>query len=306
MDIQELKKWAKNKIESDDLSKQVSKRIKETVWEKQNQREGFRESFKPLISQFEKPEDHKTKNIFTQNLEMLQNRLALTEGIAANQQAITQGLAGNRAAITQGLNQLGQIINQPQVEGAPQDVPEGQPPTYDESQQQQQQQQQIRQFNIERKFNENDFGTLNEYGYPRPSNFFRSNNENLQQILEEVTGEIRTLTGQINCRNRSLNPAQEYINETNRNEAQKETLQKYKNVINDYFRAINYQIGQGIRNPNQLINRLKLLGGSIMAGNNGVVPEFTQIAKYLNTIKVLPTKELNKMMKTMNIYLGMK
>ena len=26
------------------------RRIKETTWEKQNQREGFRESFKPLIS----------------------------------------------------------------------------------------------------------------------------------------------------------------------------------------------------------------------------------------------------------------
>lgn len=44
MDIQEIKKWTKNKIESDDLSKQVRRRIKETTWEKQNQREGFRES----------------------------------------------------------------------------------------------------------------------------------------------------------------------------------------------------------------------------------------------------------------------
>lgn len=48
--------------------------------------------------------------------------------------------------------------------------------------------------------------------------------------------------------------------------------------MNDYFRSINYQVGQGIRNSNQLIDRLKLLGGSIMGGNNGVVLEFTQIA----------------------------
>ena len=58
MDIQEIKNYAKNKIESDDLSKQVRRRIKETTWEKQNQREGFRESFQPLISQFDKPEDY--------------------------------------------------------------------------------------------------------------------------------------------------------------------------------------------------------------------------------------------------------
>ena len=77
MDIQEIKNFAKNKIESDDLAKQVRRRIKETAWEKQNQREGFRESFKPLISQFEKPEDPQRKNIFTQNQELLKNQLFL-------------------------------------------------------------------------------------------------------------------------------------------------------------------------------------------------------------------------------------
>ena len=88
MDIQEIKKWAKNKIESDDLSKQVRKRIKETTWEKQNQREGFRESFQPPISQFEEPEDNKTRNIFTQNQDMIKKQLALTEDVRDNQQAI--------------------------------------------------------------------------------------------------------------------------------------------------------------------------------------------------------------------------
>ena len=62
MDIQEIKNFAKNKIESDDLARQVRRRIKETTWEKQNMREGFSETFKPLISQFEKPEDTKTRN----------------------------------------------------------------------------------------------------------------------------------------------------------------------------------------------------------------------------------------------------
>ena len=90
MDIQEIKTWAKNKIDSDDLTRRVRRKIKETTWEK-NQREGFSETFKPLISQFEKPEDPKKKNIFTQNQEMLRNQLALTEGLRDNQRAITQG-----------------------------------------------------------------------------------------------------------------------------------------------------------------------------------------------------------------------
>ena len=93
MDIEEIKKYAKNKIEADDLIKQVRRQIKETTWEKQNQREGFTETFKPLISQFEKPEDPKTKNIFTQNQEMLRNQLALTKGLEANQKAITDGFS---------------------------------------------------------------------------------------------------------------------------------------------------------------------------------------------------------------------
>ena len=49
MNIQEARNFAKNKIEADDLTKQVRKRIKETTWEKQNIREGFKETFNPLI-----------------------------------------------------------------------------------------------------------------------------------------------------------------------------------------------------------------------------------------------------------------
>ena len=56
----------------------MRKRIKETAWEKQNQRQGFRESFQTLISQFAKPADDETRNIFTQNQEMLKNQLGLT------------------------------------------------------------------------------------------------------------------------------------------------------------------------------------------------------------------------------------
>ena len=93
MDIEEMKKYSKNKIEADNLIKQVRQKIKETTWEKQNLREGFTETFRPLISQFEKPDDPKAQNIFTQNQKMLQNQLALTEGLKANQKAITDGFS---------------------------------------------------------------------------------------------------------------------------------------------------------------------------------------------------------------------
>ena len=93
MDVEEYKKLARNKIEADALTKQVRDVIKITKWEKQNAREGFRESFQPLISQFEKPkEEGKTENLFTQNQKLIQNQLAITEGLRANQKAITDGL----------------------------------------------------------------------------------------------------------------------------------------------------------------------------------------------------------------------
>ena len=65
MDIEELKKLAKNKIEAEDLTKQVRRQIKETTWAKQNLREGFSETYKPLISKFD-PLISVLKNLRTQ------------------------------------------------------------------------------------------------------------------------------------------------------------------------------------------------------------------------------------------------
>ena len=49
MDIAEAKKFAKNKIAADDMLLQVRNVIQETKWAKQNMREGFTETFSPLI-----------------------------------------------------------------------------------------------------------------------------------------------------------------------------------------------------------------------------------------------------------------
>lgn len=213
--------------------------------------------------------------------------------------AITDDLAGHRAAITQGLNQLGQIINLPQVEGEPQSADVAGAPYADV------QQQQIRELNLERDFTEDDFALLNENAFDRPTNFFRLTPENLNQTDLLVSQNVMDLTRQINGRNNTRNPTEAYEAATLQLQRQKNTFVKYRNAIRAYLTSRNYQVGQGIY-PNQLIDRLKLLGGSIMARNNGVVPEFTKIAIYLNSIKVLPTAELKKMMAAMKKYLGKK
>ena len=56
------------------------------------------------------------------------------------------------------------------------------------------------------------------------------------------------------------------------------------------------KIGSGVvyyNNPDDLMSRLELLEGSIMAGNNGVKDEFTQIAHTLNKLGVISNNQLN-------------
>ena len=49
MDLEETKKIIKNEIEAEALTKNVRRQIKTFIHEKQNLREGFKETFQPLI-----------------------------------------------------------------------------------------------------------------------------------------------------------------------------------------------------------------------------------------------------------------
>ena len=92
MDIEEYKKLARNKIEADSLTKQVRDVIKITKWQKQDAREGFKETFKPLI----KSQDSIKKSIDEQQnatiAELKKNQLALKRGLQRNRLALTSGL----------------------------------------------------------------------------------------------------------------------------------------------------------------------------------------------------------------------
>ena len=70
-------------------------------------------------------------------------------------------------------------------------------------------------------------------------------------------------------------------------------LENYNYNVN-LLREYKEKTGTGIlhfRNPLQLIDRLELLSGSILAGNNGVIQEFSQIAHLLNQMKVITKKQ---------------
>ena len=203
MDINEIKTWAKNKIESDDLAKQVRLKIKETTWERQNQREGFRESFKLLISQFEKPEDTKTSNIYTQNQEMLLNQLALTEGLRANQRAITQGFNQfERLADMRELPGVEAIEDGDQGEAAEQGAAAEQaipPKPVDEQ----------FMFNLVNRFKEGEIQKLTEMGYDNPNNFFKKDMDYLESYYKDANGDVKKMNGQIAGKGEKKNKTQQ-------------------------------------------------------------------------------------------------
>ena len=80
-------------------------------------------------------------------------------------------------------------------------------------------------------------------------------------------------------------------------------LERYAHSLNNlkmYKQNIQSKTGTGIlhfNNPYQLLDRLELLGGSILAGNNGVIQEFSQIAHLLNQMKVITKQQLNDLLK---------
>ena len=286
MDIEEMKKYSQNKIEADNLIKQVRQQIKETTWEKQNLREGFTETFKPLISQFEKPDDPKGQNIFTQNQEMLRNQLALTKGLKENQKAITQGFSQ--------FERLADMKELPQIEEDNQeqsgtDQSKKTPITY----------------NLEKNFEKNELDYLSNFDYPRPNNFIDVNPRTLEDIYEQVNNE-KTITGNlIGALKRTKNKTESEKLELTAYIQQHKILSKYKNILNLYLKSIDLKVGEGrvqrgrglYFSPQELLHRFELLNGSLVAGNNGVLPEFIQIAHRLRDLGILSNNQLNKLLR---------
>ena len=275
-----MKKYSKNKIEADDLIKQVRQQIKETIWDKQNKREGFSETFRPLISQFEKPDDPKAQNIFTQNQKMLQNQLALTEGLKANQKAITDGFSQfERLADMQ---ELSQVENKDEID------PDLNPVR----------QKEILKYNLEKNFDEEDKQILDLLDYPQPNELLDKDPNEINEIYKMVKNDVKEIGYQIGALKRTKNKTEEQEGELELNIMQQETQKKYKEILDFYLRSLEYKVGQGLYfSPQELLHRFELLNGSLAAGNNGVLPEFIQIAHRLRDLGILSNNQLNKLLR---------
>ena len=79
-------------------AREIRSRIKTYIHQKQDAREGFTETFKPLIETSEKVKE---------TIDTQQNKLI--EQLQNNQLALTQGLEGNRLAITSGFDKMDEL-----------------------------------------------------------------------------------------------------------------------------------------------------------------------------------------------------
>ena len=100
MDLEETKKIIRNKITADEAAREVRSQIKTYIHEKQNLREGFTETFKPLIETSEKVKE---------SIDTQQNKLI--KQLQENQLALTEGFEGNRKAITSGFDKMDEVKN---------------------------------------------------------------------------------------------------------------------------------------------------------------------------------------------------
>ena len=282
MDVEEYKKLERNKIEAEALTKQVEDIIKTTKWQKQDLKEGYKETFKPLI----KSQDSIKKSIDEQQnatiAQLKKNQLALTSGLEKINET------NERLADIKELPDSDDWMPMPPPDDGkgwdsnwvPVPRPSG---------------------NLEKNFVGSDLLFLQNYDYPRPSEFNEVGVQDLEQIHTNLNQNIRELDGRIVGRKNNKNPSPEYVAGTNKLKESVGILKKYRNSMNSYFNSINYQVGQGIvyfNNPQELLKRLELLGGSILAGNNGVINEFSQIAHLLNQMKVISKKQLNDLLKS--------
>ena len=293
MDIEEAKNFAKNKIEADALVRQVRDVIKTTKWQKQDMREGFKETFKPLI---------KSQDSIKKSIDEQQN--ATIAQLKANQLALTQGLNQNRMAITEGFDKLdevkkwdlAQLPSFDAIEESKED--DGVLPSTSEEGPK------IAKFTPEdldrNLMNKEAQDILKINGYHKlPSEYFEEDVSNIDKLIEDVNEVLEDTSRSIkNTAIITRDPNGYFLAKpVNKNprENTKNFIKKY-NTLSIYasnlsnLKYYKTKSGSGMiyyNNPHQLLDRLELLGGSILAGNNGVINEFSQIAHLLNQMKVI-------------------
>lgn len=302
MDINEVKKFIQNKIETDKLTQKVRTVIKEKKWEKQDLKEGFKQSFKPLI----KPQKELNEKIQQQNKENNEQ----IQQIQENQLALTEGLAANRLALTEGLQTLGQLLAIEQGRDGQEEDPFSsiEADLFEDAQDEPYldpktgaipKKKATKVLNPEHQLTPAEVYELTNRGFVRPNNLADLNKNQLDDLLKKTNKEIQFTNGALAGLGRKKNKTKKDKDEIKVRNEEKRMFKNYKSAIEGFLLSLQFQTGSGVyfNNPHQLLKRLELLAGSILAGNNGAIPEFSQLVHFLNQINVISKKQLNDLLK---------
>ena len=163
-------------------------------------------------------------------------------------------------------------------------------------------------FDVENNFNDFERGVLKTSGYGEPKDILKLNKDQLANRLYEVSESIKRLRGTIAGKERKINKTTDDKDHIKYLKNKQQTIMKYEKTIKDFTGGLTKYIkdpektGQGIINrlffsPQELLKRLELLGGSLAAGNNGVLPEYIQIAHRLKDLGIVTNKQLNSLLR---------
>ena len=159
--------------------------------------------------------------------------------------------------------------------------------------------------------NKVNIGLLNFYGLKLPSEYRNKSIEEFQEAFDKGMEAAANLKRKIKNvayykKDTDAGILRAYANKGDSAQpTSKKNIEDFNTMqifVNNMRQLRNYKkiTGTGIihfNNPQQLVNRLELLAGSIIAGNNGVKQEFSQIAHLLHQLKVITKKALNDLFK---------
>ena len=153
-----------------------------------------------------------------------------------------------------------------------------------------------------------DILKLNEY-HKLPSEYFEEDVSTIDNLIDGVNSDLEEFNKRLKSTADIVRDSNGYVlAQPKSKRPREETLNNIKNynILSIYatnlsnLKYYKTKSGSGMiyfNNPHQLLDRLELLGGSILAGNNGVINEFSQIAHLLNQMKVISKKQLNDLLK---------
>ena len=153
---------------------------------------------------------------------------------------------------------------------------------------------------------------INEY-HKLPSEYFKEDVSTIDKVIADVNEDLEGL-------NKVLKNTADFVRDSNgyilaqpkSTKPREETLKYIKNynILSTYARNLSdlkyykTKSGSGIfyfNNPQELLKRPELLGGSLAAGSNGVLSEYIQIAHRLRDLGVVTNNQLNALLRKYNI-----